>query len=405
MRVGGRKGLPVKGGAVVARRLLNRKAVRSELSRSRRKIVGCNQFQATKVCRFSVTPSQRRRSESSSWRVGWKPTVRSRGCAAWRCRSCSHLDRKRLRKCSRTTTTPSRRRARSSSSAASSTGGLMFLDFEEHHFHRRIMQEAFTRERLGGYLHSMDDDRSAQLRRRCPTRNCWFTPTSNAHCSTSRPSCSWATSPDRKADLMTKAFTDCLRAASAVVRFPVPGLRWSAGVRGRRALEEYFHTNECDAKRALWRRRPLRSSVPRPRRGRQSVHRRRRRQPHDFSHVGRHRYLRGRRDGGLAPVGTPSGVAGPGSRRVHRLRLATGRLDLDALDRMRSLGMVINESMRLFAPVPGSFRKTLMDTSIQGYFVPADTMVVVVLWLNHYWPGLWTEPSCIRSRAVQRSTA
>ena len=23
--------------------------------------------------------------------------------------------------------------------------GLMFLDFEEHHFHRRIMQEAFTR--------------------------------------------------------------------------------------------------------------------------------------------------------------------------------------------------------------------------------------------------------------------
>src|SRR5882757_7156833 len=34
--------------------------------------------------------------------------------------------------------------------------GLMFLDFEEHHFHRRIMQEAFTRERLSGYLHSMD---------------------------------------------------------------------------------------------------------------------------------------------------------------------------------------------------------------------------------------------------------
>ena len=34
--------------------------------------------------------------------------------------------------------------------------GLMFLDFEEHHFHRRIMQQAFTRERLSGYLHSVD---------------------------------------------------------------------------------------------------------------------------------------------------------------------------------------------------------------------------------------------------------
>ncbi len=33
-------------------------------------------------------------------------------------------------------------------------GGLMFLDAEEHHFHRRIMQEAFTREapeRLPGF--------------------------------------------------------------------------------------------------------------------------------------------------------------------------------------------------------------------------------------------------------------
>ena len=33
--------------------------------------------------------------------------------------------------------------------------GLMFLDFEEHHFHR-IMQDAFARERLGGCLDSMD---------------------------------------------------------------------------------------------------------------------------------------------------------------------------------------------------------------------------------------------------------
>ena len=59
---------------------------------------------------------------------------------------------------------------------------------------------------------------------------------------------------------------------------------------------------------------------------------------------------------------------------------------------MPSLGMVINESMRLFAPVPAIFRKTLVDTSIQGYFVPAHTIVVVAPSLNHYWPGLWTDP-------------
>ncbi len=34
--------------------------------------------------------------------------------------------------------------------------GLMLLDFDEHHHHRRIMQEAFTRTRLSGYVEHID---------------------------------------------------------------------------------------------------------------------------------------------------------------------------------------------------------------------------------------------------------
>ena len=34
-------------------------------------------------------------------------------------------------------------------------GGLMLIDFDEHHVHRRIMQEAFTRDRLEGYAAHM----------------------------------------------------------------------------------------------------------------------------------------------------------------------------------------------------------------------------------------------------------
>ena len=33
--------------------------------------------------------------------------------------------------------------------------GLMLLDFEEHHQHRRLMQQAFTRRRLAGYTASL----------------------------------------------------------------------------------------------------------------------------------------------------------------------------------------------------------------------------------------------------------
>ncbi|MDT0407091.1 cytochrome P450, partial [Streptomyces sp. DSM 41635] len=42
-------------------------------------------------------------------------------------------------------------------------GGLMLLDFDEHMFHRRIMQEAFTRSRLSGYISHIDSVASAVL--------------------------------------------------------------------------------------------------------------------------------------------------------------------------------------------------------------------------------------------------
>jgi cytochrome P450 len=267
--------------------------------------------------------------------------------------------------------------------------GLMLLDFEEHHFHRRIMQEAFTRERLGGYLHSMDTIGRAAAAALCDNELLVY-PYLKRTLLDIATVVFMGDDPGPQSDLMNKAFTDCLRAATAGVRFPVPGLRWSKGVRGRRALEEYFHTN-IDARRASGGD-DLFAALCRVRDddGNQFT---------DDDVVNHMIFLMS------AATDTSAAAA---TAVLHQLALhpewqdrvraesaaeiGDGRLDLDALDRMQSLGMVINESMRLFAPVPTIFRKTLVDTSIQGYFVPADTMVVVAPWLNHSWPGLWTDP-------------
>ena len=70
-----------------------------------------------------------------------------------------------------------------------------------------------------------------------------------------------------EADRLNRAFTDCVRGGTAVVRFPVPGLRWSRGLDGRRALEDFLRP-QLPAKRAERRRRPVQRAVPRPGRGR-----------------------------------------------------------------------------------------------------------------------------------------
>jgi cytochrome P450 len=268
--------------------------------------------------------------------------------------------------------------------------GLMFLDFEEHHLHRRIMQEAFTRERLRGYVHSMDTVSGAAAAAALCDDELLVYPYLKRTLLDIATVVFMGDEPGPQSDPTNKAFTDCLRAASAVVRFPVPGLRWSAGVRGRRTLEGYFHAN-MEARRtsdggdlfaALCRARDESGN-----------------QFSDDDVVNHMIFLMS------AATDTSAAAA---TAVLHQLALhpqwqdrvraeassAVGdeRIDLDALDRMPLLGMVINESMRLFPPVPVICRKTLVDTSIQGLFIPADTMVVVAPWLNHYLPGFWTDP-------------
>src|ERR1700752_528425 len=101
--------------------------------------------------------------------------------------------------------------------------GLMFLDFEEHHFHRRIMQEAFTRERLSGYLHSMGTICNAAAAALSEDELLVY-PYLKRTLLDIPTVVFMGDEPGPQSDLMNKAFTDCLHAATAVVRFPVPGL-------------------------------------------------------------------------------------------------------------------------------------------------------------------------------------
>ncbi|ORW96740.1 hypothetical protein AWB92_07345 [Mycobacterium sp. IEC1808] len=267
--------------------------------------------------------------------------------------------------------------------------GLMFLDFEEHHFHRRIMQEAFTRRRLGGYLSSVDTiGRRAAASVRADELLVY--PYLKRTLLDIAAAVFMGDESGPQIDLMNRAFSDCLRAATAMIRFPVPGLRWSAGVRGRRALEDYFHTN-IDVRR--------RSGGDNLFAALCRVHDGNGNRFADDDVVNHMIFLMSAATDTSATTATAvlhqlalHPVWQDRIRAEALAEIGDGSIDLDALDRLQSLGMVINESMRLFAPVPAIFRKTLAATSIHGYFVPADTIVVVAPWLNHYWPGLWTDP-------------
>lgn len=269
------------------------------------------------------------------------------------------------------------------------TRGLMLMDFEEHHFHRRIMQQAFTRQRMAGYLTATDRiGRTAAAG--VVDDELLVYPYLKRTLLDMATVVFMGDQPGPRSDLMNKAFTDCLRASAAAIRFPVPGLRWSAGLRGRRALEEHFRAN-IDARRGSGGD-DLFSALCRVRDedGEQFTN----------DDVVNHMIflMSAATDTTAAAVTAVLHRLAANPQWQNRVReesstvISGERLDLDGLDRMQALDMVIKESMRLFAPVPTIFRKTLTDTSIQGHFIPAQTIVVVAPSLNHHWPGLWTNP-------------
>ncbi|MDP2227014.1 MAG: cytochrome P450, partial [Moraxellaceae bacterium] len=120
--------------------------------------------------------------------------------------------------------------------------GIMLLDFEEHRHHRGIMQAAFKKPVLVQYLarmnpaieHGMDGWRNGD---HFPVLK-----------KIKQLTLDMATDVfmgeklGPEADKVNKAFVDCVRAGTSLVRYPVPGGRWKKGLEGRKVLEAFFHS-------------------------------------------------------------------------------------------------------------------------------------------------------------------
>ncbi|PXY19095.1 cytochrome P450 [Prauserella muralis] len=267
--------------------------------------------------------------------------------------------------------------------------GLMLLDFGEHHAHRRIMQEAFTRDRLHGYVEAM-----------APTLRAGVA----AWAATPRPRLYWSLK-QLTLDVATRvfmdmrsggdalrinrAFVDCVRAATSVVRYPVPGGRWRAGLNGRRVLERYFAAH-LPAKRAadgddLFSALCHATADDGERFSDADVVNHMiflMMAAHDTSTI----------TSSAAAYYLAKHPEWQERAREESLALGAEAPDAAALDRLRTLDLVIKESLRLVAPVPSMSRKTVADTDVLGHYIPAGTLVGISPSINHFDPRHWTDP-------------
>ncbi|MGH8880727.1 MAG: cytochrome P450, partial [Stackebrandtia sp.] len=123
--------------------------------------------------------------------------------------------------------------------------GLLLLEFDEHMFHRRIMQQAFTRERLEAHLAELTPVVRSTIGRWVPAgrdaqQTVQLFPAIKEMALDIAGETFMAVEVGDERAKLTEAFVACTHAGLAMVRHSVPGGKWRAGLRGRKVLEDYF---------------------------------------------------------------------------------------------------------------------------------------------------------------------
>jgi cytochrome P450 len=271
--------------------------------------------------------------------------------------------------------------------------GLMMLDFDEHRYHKRIMQEAFTRTRLAGYVEHIDRV-VAGVVARWPANDprFLFHPAAKELNLDIASMVFMGHEPDADHALVTKvnnAFTITSRAGGAFIRYPVPPFKWWRGLRGRKFLEEYFservterrNTDGTDMLTVLC------HAVDED--------------GNSFSDediVNHMVFLLTAAHDTSTTASTAMAynlAAHPQWQercRDESAQLGDGPLDIESLEKLETLDLVMNESLPGVTPLPILMRQTVRDTDLLGYYLPARTLMLLWPSMNHRLPELWTEP-------------
>lgn len=270
--------------------------------------------------------------------------------------------------------------------------GLMLLDFEEHHAHRRILQEAFTRPRLAAYTTAMHPaieqgmrgwGTDAQFRAYPRLKQLTLDIAADIFMGGAKDT------SRAQMERVNEAFIACVQAAAGVVRADVPLTRWGRAFRGRKVLEDFLR-HYLPAKRAT--------------------------ATDDIFSVLCHietddgeRFsdedvvnhmiflMMAAHDTSTITTSTMLQYLGQHPQWQQRCReesLALGAAPtMPEIESLTSLDLVMKEALRLRAPVPALIRRTVKETSLLGFRIPADTGVMVGVQFSHMMEDYWTNPA------------
>ncbi|MFX0580265.1 cytochrome P450 [Nocardia nepalensis] len=267
--------------------------------------------------------------------------------------------------------------------------GIILMDSDEHMYHRRIMQQAFTRPRLIGYLEEMNPAIERALDSWRPGSDFPMYRSGKQLALDIATSVFMGAELGSEAATLHRAFTATVEGGLAMVRADIPGGRWHAGLQGRAVLERYFRQHVA-AKRAA----PGNEifSVLCQAQDETGA------KFSDDDVVNHMIFLM------MAAHDTSSTTLAmmtyflakhpqwQDKARAESQALGKSALAFEDLDRLTVLDLVMKESLRMCSPVGTLARETIRDTELLGHYIPAGTLVGVAVAASHRMEPWWRNP-------------
>ena len=269
-------------------------------------------------------------------------------------------------------------------------GGLMLRDFDNHLYHRRIMQVAFRKPAMEIYAKEMNPVVIQGIKDWHQGKKLHFYPAIKVLTLNLAAAIFLGLELGTDAQRVNRAFLDMMAASVAVIRIRIPGLAFWRGFKGREYLSHYFQSlipekyagNATDLLAQLCRAKTENG------------------EQYSNDEIVDHMIflMMAAHDTTTSALTNMAYELAKHPEWQDQLRdefkaLGKNQLEYDDLPELKTTERVLKEVLRLYPPVGNIPRRTIQECEVEGVRIPANTTV----WLSPYFtqrmPEWWTNPN------------
>ena len=270
------------------------------------------------------------------------------------------------------------------------SGGIMLKDFEEHLYHRRIMQAAFKKSALVTYLEHMNPHIALNARQWAKKDNFLFYPAVKELTLNLATTIFLGHELGDSLEKINQCLMDIMSGSISIIRAPIPGFAYHKGLKKREELAELISelipekrknpgqdmlSHLCTAESESGENYTDKEIVDHT----------------IFMWVAAHDTT----SSGLTTVMAELANRPEWQYKIREECQSIRKpvLEFDDLEKVQELDNFIKECLRIHPPVSTIFRRSIQDTEFYDFSIPANTLVSVGIGMSHFMEDYWTNPT------------